>query len=100
MTTIPCRDTSRMTSIPGPNGLKEKGLASSLAGVCFGSSWAGETREHEEALERWFQSGCSGPAPRRGSLGVPDETAEVVVEGDDGALACGRSLVVDVLGVS
>jgi hypothetical protein len=36
-----------------------------LDGVRFGSPLAGETRDHEEALERWFQGGCTGTAPRR-----------------------------------
>lgn len=52
--------------------LSRQGLRMSLAGVRFGSPWAGETREHEIALERWLRGGCKGPAPQRSRPDVLD----------------------------
>ncbi len=79
MTPIPGRNTERVTSIPEPQALWQQGLGPSLGNVRFGSPWSGETRRHEEALERWFQGGCSGPAPQRSRPDVLDPFRDVWV---------------------
>lgn len=48
----------------GLPGLREA-MIRALGGVRFGSPWAGDTRQHEEALERWLRDGCRGEPPRR-----------------------------------
>ena len=62
---IPAGNTPRITPILGSSGPWGKDLGHSLGSVRFGSPWSGAEREHEEALEQWFQSGCGGPAPQR-----------------------------------